>query len=175
MSTNQNKSLTPVFRVSCPNLFEPSDFDGKSKYGVTMLFGSDADLTEIKAAIKEVIREKWGNKVPPNLWNPLRDGSEKSNLDGYDGCMFLKATSKTRPGVVNQDCQEIIDPSEIYAGCFARATVVPFAFDVNGKKGVSFLLSNVQKVGEGDSFSGRGRAADDFTPVHAGGDDDIFG
>ena len=173
MSKNQKKILTPVFRVSFPSLFEPSDFDGKSKYSVTMLFGKDADLTEIKAAIKDAIKEKWGAKVPPNLWNPLRDGSEKPDLDGYDGCQFMKASSKTRPGVVDQDCQEIIDSSELYAGCFARATVVPFAFDVSGKKGVSFLLSNVQKVDDGDSFSGRGPAANDFQPI-AREESDIF-
>ena len=173
MSKNKDKILTPVFRVSFPSLFEPSDFDGKSKYAVTMLFSSDVDLTELKKAIQDCIKEKWPTKVPPNLWNPLRDGSEKPDLDGYDGCMFLKASSKTRPGVVDQNCQEIIDSSEIYAGCYARATVVPFAFDVNGKRGVSFLLSNVQKVDDGDSFSGRSRASDDFQPI-ARDEVDIF-
>jgi hypothetical protein len=175
VSKNQKKILTPVFRVSFPALFEPTEFQGKKKYSVTMLFDKNADLTEIKAAIGQAIREQWPTKVPPNLRNPLRDGAEKPDLDGYDGCLFIKASSTTRPGVVDQDCKEIIDSAEVYAGCFARATIVPFAYDLKetGARGVSFLLSNVQKVDDGDSFSGRGRASDDFQPI-AREESDIF-
>lgn len=174
MSKSNQKILTPEFRVSFPSVFEPQDFNGKQTYCVTMLFDGDTDLSELKAAVKAAAEEKWGKKVPANVRNPIRDGAEKAHLDGYDGCMFIRASSKTKPGLVDQNCVEIIDPSEFYAGCIARATVVPFAYDQAGNKGVSFLLSNIQKVAEGQSFSSRGRAADDFAPV-SGGSNDIFG
>lgn len=176
MSKNQTKILTPNFRVSFPSVFEPSEFNGKETYSITMLFDKSADLSELKAAVKRAAEEKWGKKIPANLRNPIRDGAEKSHLDGYDGCVFIRASSKTKPGVVDQNCQEIINSSEFYAGCIARATVVAFAYDQAGNKGVSFLLSNIQKVADGESFSSRGRAEDDFSPVAtAAGDDDIFG
>ena len=176
MSKSVSKILTPNFRVSFPSVFEPSDYNGKETYSVTMLFDKSTDLTELKAAVKRAAEEKWGKKIPSNLRNPIRDGAEKEHLDGYDGCFFIRASSKTKPGVVDQNCVEIINPSEFYAGCIARATVVPFAYDQAGNKGVSFLLSNIQKVADGESFSSRGRASDDFAPVAAGaGDDDIFG
>ena len=176
MSKNQTKILTPTFRVSFPQIFEPGEFNGKETYSLTMLFDKSADLSELKAAVKKAAEEKWGKKMPANLRNPIRDGAEKSHLDGYDGCMFIRASSKTKPGLVDQNCVEIINPSDFYAGSLARATVVAFAYDQAGNKGVSFLLSNIQKVADGESFSSRGRASDDFSPVGAtSGDEDIFG
>jgi len=172
MSKDKTKLMTPEFRVSFPAVFEPQDFNGKLTYSVTMLFPKGTDLTALKEAVKAAAEEKWGKKVPAGIRNPIRDGAEKAHLDGYDGTMFIRASSKTKPGLVDQNCIEIIDQSEFYAGCIARATVLAFAYDQAGNKGVSFLLSNLQKVADGESFSSRSRAADDFTPV-AG--NDMFG
>ena len=168
---SSRKIVTPTFRVSFPHIFQPNEFNGNAKYSVTMLFPGNTDLSDLKAIVQEAINEKWPGKKPANLRLPLRDGSEK-DLDGYDGCIFASASSKQKPGVVDQRLQEIIEPSEIYAGCYARATITAFAYDVSGNKGVAFGLQNLQKVSDGEGFGGRGRASSDFTAI--ADESDIF-
>ena len=172
--------MTPEFRVSFPNVFRPQKplKDGdEPKYGMTMLFPKGADLSKLKAAAKEAIKEKWGDKPPKNLRSPFRDQGEKE-FDGYeDGAIFITATSKQKPGLVDASVQPIIDESEFYPGCYARATIRAFAYDKAGNRGVAFGLQNVQKTRDGDPLGGRTRPENDFEPVAAeegGSDDDIF-
>lgn len=176
------KTQTPMFRASFPWLFEPQPpmegSQGEPKYSVVMLFDEAARKTPEFKAMKDLanaaIREKWGDKPPSNLRNPFRDGSEKSELDGYEGMVFVSASSKMQPGVVNGRLQRIIskevDPDGFYAGCYARATVTAYAYDKAGNKGVAFGLQNVQKIKDGEAFSQRTRAEDDFEAT-----EDAFG
>jgi len=158
------KVKTPIFRVSFPSVFEPKGYNGgPEKYSVVMLFDSDADLTAMKTILREAATEKWGTKLPPNLRNAFRDGKEKSELQGYgEGVTFATASSKQKPGLVDQAVQQIMDRGEFYAGCYARATVTAFAYDQQGNRGVSFGLGNLQKVKDGERFDGRTNAEDDF-------------
>lgn len=170
-----SKVLTPKFRVSFPQVFKAEAFeDGDPKYAITMLFDKDADLTEMKKAAEAAAKEKWADKIPKNLRSPFRDGDEKE-LDGYAGKIFVRASSKSKPGVVDQNVKPIVDPSEFYPGCYARATVVAFAYEAKGNKGVSFALLNVQKLGDGEAFGNRSNPEDDFAPVAGEASDDIFG
>ena len=180
-----DKIITPEGRVSFPSVFEARAFaDGAdAKFGVTLLFDKDsANLKSLRdAAIKAVI-EKWGPdkaKWPVNLrshdlttylsstgkdgW-PFRDG-DVQGYDGYENAVSVKFSSKAKPGVVDRDVQPIINQDEFYAGCYARVQCVPFAFDASGNKGVTFMLNHVQKVRDGEAFSGRGRAEDAFTAL----------
>lgn len=185
---SQKTIVTPKFRVSFPALFHPqSAEEGKPlKYGVTMLFKKGSDLTGMKALVTAVLTEKFGpdkSKRPKLLRLPFRDGDEeKSHLEGYAGHIFVKATSKSKPQVVDRQVRLITDESIVYAGCYAVASVSAFYYDNTGNKGVSFALNNVQFIADGEPFSGRTRAEDDFTEVPdddetpAGGtsqDDDI--
>ena len=126
------KVMTPEFRVSFPSVFQPISFQNQeAKYKVTMLFDKSQDLSKLKALAKEAMEDKWPDpaKRPKNLYNPFRDGdSEKSDVEGYENTIFVTASSKQKPGVVDQNVQPIIDENEFYAGCFARATVVAYAF-----------------------------------------------
>lgn len=161
------KVVTPKFRVSFPQLFEPrAAAEGQEpKYSITMLFDEDADLSELKESIKEAVREKWGDKPPKNLRNPIRDQGEKE-YDGYiKGRPFIRASSKLRPGVVDAQVQPILEPSEVYPGCYARASVRAFAYDVAGNRGVAFGLLNVQKLADGEPLGTRTRPEDDFEPA----------
>lgn len=157
------KTMTPSFRVSFPSVFEAtSGFEGQeAKFSITMLFPKETDLSGMKKLVDEAIAEKWGNKVPKDLRSPFRDGDEKE-LDGYAGHTYVKATSKTRPGIVDKDLVPIISSSDFYAGCYARATVTVFAYDRTGNKGVSFGLQNIQKLDDGEAFSGKKSAEEDF-------------
>jgi len=162
-----DKVMTPEFRVSFPSVFEARAFsEGQTKkFELTALFPAGTNLDAMKALAKQAAVDKWGDKIPAGLRSPFRDGSEKPDLDGYEGTVFVKMTSLQKPGVVDQNVQPIIEPSEFYGGCYARASITAYAYDQMGNKGVSFGLQNVQKLRDGDAFSGRGKPEDDFEPV----------
>lgn len=177
------KTMTPKFRASFPQVFNPKAVqEGQEpKYSISMLFDEEAQKSPEFKAMKELmmkaIKNKWGpdkKKWPKNLRNPFRDGTEKE-FDGYgEGVVFVNASSKMKPGIVDQGRNAIISEEEFYAGCYARATVNVFAYDTMGNKGVAFGLNNLQKLAEGEPFSGRTKAEDDFDAVE-GGDDDFGG
>ena len=169
------KIVTPVFRVSFPNVFQPRGFEGqKEKYSVVMLFSKE-DKEELKALsslLEEAAREKWPDDakrkaiMSSKLFKyPLRDGdAEKPDMDGYPGCFFASATAKAerRPGLVDDTLQPIIDSEQFYGGCYARATITAYAFDVAGNKGVAFGLQNIMKVRDGEPFGFRSTPENDF-------------
>ena len=163
------KVLTPKFRVSFPNVFKPkAAFEGQDPtYNIQMLFSKDEDLTKMKKAASEAIKAKWGDKKPANLRNPFNDGDEK-DYESHKGHFYVNAKSKMRPGIVDQDLNDIIDPTDFYGGCYARATLTAFAYDTAGNKGVAFGLQNLQKLDDGDAFSGKVDAKNDFDAVGGG-------
>lgn len=167
--------LTPEFRVSFPNVFKAkSQFAGQpEKYNCVMLFDKKADLKKMQAAITEVLVDNFGadkTKWPKGLRMPFRDGDEKE-FAGYAGCVFVNASSMQKPGLVDQRRNDIISEEEFYAGCYARAQLSVFYYDKAGNKGVSFGLMNVQKIRDGERFSGRKDAADVFEDVESGSDE----
>ncbi len=183
--------MTPNFRVSYPSVFKPkkNDLNGKDEYSVVALFPKGADLSKLKAAAQTVVTEKWGTdpkKWPQNLRLPFRDQGERAKEDEYSGkrvlpsgyeagAIFMNLKSTQRPGVVDEKVQDILDESQFYAGCFARATVNFFAYDQKGNRGVSVSLINIQKVKDGDPLSGRAKAQDDFAPVEDSSDGSATG
>lgn len=172
MNTNEkNKDtyvITPKGRLSFPNLFKPVGFQGQEpKYSLQLLFDKTTDLSALKKAAHAAATAKWGAKQdwPKNLRMPFKDGDSKSELQGYAGTIFISPTSKQKPQVVDKNKQEILDASEVYGGCYVRVSLKAFAYDNLGNKGVSFGLQNVQKLADGESFSGRKRAEDEFDAV----------
>lgn len=160
------KIITPVFRASFANVFKPrSPFEGQEPvYSVQMLFPKSTDLKPLKEAVRAAIVKKWGAdkaEWPKNLRLPFKDGNEK-NLEDYKDMTVIEARSKMKPGVVDQNVQDIIEASEFYSGCWARATVTCFAYDKAGNRGVSFGLQNLQKVKDDTAFSGKRNPKDDF-------------
>ena len=80
---------------------------------------------------------------------------------------FLNANSTQKPGIVDRDLNEILDPDEVYSGCWGRASINFFPYNSNGNKGVGVGLNNIQKLKDGERLGGaRASAEDDF-----GGDD----
>lgn len=169
---SSKKIMTPEFRVSFPNVFTArSDFDGQEpKFSIVMLFDKKTDISSLKKLCEAVVKEKWGDKIPKNLRSPFRDGDQdKPDMDGYAGHIFVRASSKGRPGLVDQAVQPILEQERFYAGCYARATVNAFAYDKAGNVGVAFGLQNVQFLRDGEPFSGRTKAEDDFDATEQGG------
>ncbi len=168
--------LTPFFRVSYPNVFKPkkNELNGKQEYSLVALFPKGADFTALKAAAKEAIDKKWPKDKPANLKNPLRDQAERAKIvdgkkvlpPGYEeGAMFSTLKCTNRPGLVDGKNQDIINESDFYAGCWARASVNVFAYDQAGNRGVSFSLQNIQKWKDDEPLSGRPKASTEFAPV----------
>ncbi len=60
---------------------------------------------------------------------------------------------------------------EVYAGMYAIATLRPFVYDVNGNRGVSFGLQNIQILRDGEPLDGRMRPEQEFEAVEQ---DDVF-
>lgn len=174
-----DKVTTPFFRVAYPNIFKSktNDLNGKEEFSLVALFPKNADLSPLKASIQQVITVKWGSdksKWPTNFKNPLRDQGERGKIingkkvlpNGYEeGAIFVTLKSSERPGVVDQKLQPILDASEFYAGCWARATIRPYAYSQKGNNGTAFWLIHLQKTKEGDPISGRSKAEDDFSPI----------
>jgi hypothetical protein len=164
--------FTPPFRVSFPNVFRPSSYQGGDpKYSLVMLFYPDNFSEAHKLAWREVGRianeaaieafKKPLKELPDNFRKPFRKGEEKEHLDGYGkGCVFFSASSKQAPGVIDRNKGNVLE-ADFYPGCWARASISAFAYDNKGK-GVAFGLHNLQKLGEGANFSGRVAAEEDF-------------
>lgn len=172
------KVMTGKVRLSYAHLFEPHAIEGNEpKYSVSVIIPKTD--TETLKAIKEAVNEakeqgksKWNGKVPPNLKTPLRDGdSERPDDEAYVNSYFLNASSKNKPGVVDQNVQAVIDATEIYSGCYARLTLNFYPFSASGNKGVAAGLGNVQKLEDGEPLGGFTRAEDDFEAVGSVADD----
>jgi hypothetical protein len=182
VKNTDTKVVTGKARLSYVHVFEPHAIeDGQEpKYSVCLLIPkSDKEtLRKIKAAVeaaKTAGAAKWGGKVPANLKTPLRDGDEeRSDQPEYEGHYFINCSSKTKPGVVDARVQPILDSTEIYSGCYGRASINFYAFNTAGNKGIACGLNNIQKLADGDYLGGRSRAEDDFDAVDDFEDDDDF-
>lgn len=177
------KVVTGKVRFSYVNIFKSRAFqaDQDAKFSICLLIPKEdkATLKNIKAAIDEAIQEgissKWNGKKPANVKLPLRDGDEEraDEAPEYEGMMFLNANSTQKPGIVDKDLNEILDPDEVYSGCWGRASINFYPFSVNGNKGIGVGLNNVQKLKDGEHLgAARASAESDFDDDFE--DDDEF-
>jgi hypothetical protein len=171
------------FRISFPKLFKPVAFgNGKPKYSMVMLIPkNDPQIKELKKLVADTAREFWPeeNKRPKNVMNPIKDGDTDLMEDGTLRCekypemaghYVVSASTVDRPGVVDHDVQPILDETEIYSGCFCRTKVHAYAYGPSKtnpliKSGVAIGFNNIQKVKDGEAFTGKSRPEDDFGPV----------
>ena len=172
------KVVTGKVRFSYANVWEPKSINGgDEKFSVSLIIhkSDTKTIAEIRSAIEAAKQEgkaKLGGKVPANLKLPLRDGDvERPDDEAYKNSYFVNANSKDRPNVVDKNVRVILDQSEVYSGCYGRASITFYAFNQNGNKGIACGLQNIQKLSEGEPLSGRSRAEDDFTTSH---DDDFL-
>lgn len=160
------KVVTGKVRFSYLHVWEPrAAVDGQEpKFSVCLLIPKSdvATIGRIEAACEAAIKAKWPAKRPPNLRMPLRDGDAEDKGPEFAGHWFVNVSSKRKPGVVDAALNPIIDPAELYSGCYGRASINAFAYDQAGNRGVSFGLLNLQKLADGEPLGGRSRPEDDF-------------
>ena len=173
------KVTTGEIRLSYCHLNEPYGMDGQEpKYSASIIIKkTDKEtlkaINDAVAEAKEAGKSKWNGKIPPVLKTPLRDGDvERPDDEAYKNAYFLNASSKNKPGMVDKYVNPILDPMEVYSGCYARVTLNFYAFNAAGNKGIACGLGNVQKLRDGDSLGGATRAEDDFEALE---DEDFLG
>lgn len=179
---NTRRVITPIARLSYPNIFKPGKAmsEGQDeKYSCELIFEPGADLIALKNAAQEALELKWPKGAPKGLRSPFRDGIENREGEEYQGRIFISARSKDRPGVVIGRNRDICtDPSEVYGGCYVKASVTAFAYDMSGNRGVSFALNNLWKIRDGEPLGGRRSAEEEFgneeIDAEAFGDDDLI-
>ena len=170
MSTT--KVITGKVRFSYVNIFKSRAFQAgqDAKYSVCLLIPKEdkATIKKIKAAIDAAVQDgissKWGGKKPANLKLPLRDGDAEraDEAPEYEGMYFLNCNSTQKPGIVDKDLNEILDPDEVYSGCYGKISDTFYGYNSNGNRGIAAGLGNIQKLRDGESLGGRSNAADDF-------------
>lgn len=124
-------------------------------------------ISDVEDAIEEAKNwgknAKWGGKVPKKLSIAFHDGDE-FELDKYpenEGHFVLNARSSKRVGLVDMDRQPILNPLEVYSGCWAYVSVTSFAYSKE-QNGVSFFLNNIMKAKDGDPLDGSSSPEEDF-------------
>jgi hypothetical protein len=175
MSKNPMKVITgPNTRWSYANVWEPKSINGGTpKYSVSLIIPKSDTKTHgkifsaIEAAYREGESKLKGNSksVPPmsSIKLPLRDGDmERPDDPAYAGSWFINANSNTAPGIVDIDCQPILDRSEVYSGVYGRASINFYAFNSNGNRGIACSLNNLQKIRDGEHLGGKPTPEDDF-------------
>jgi len=177
-----SKVVTGKVRFSYVNVFEPKSVNGSTpKYSVSLIIPKDdtATIDKITAAIEAAYKNgeaklKGNGRTVPALSvmkTPLRDGDmERPDDEAYANSYFVNTNCTRKPGVVDSNLNEIIDPEEIYSGCYGRASINFYAFNNNGNKGIACGLNNIQKLADGEHLGGRSSAASDF----ATSDDEDF-
>lgn len=179
------KVVTGKIRLSYCHIFEPfsNQPNQEAKYSVALLIpktdkATIKKLRDAQAAALEAGKDRlFGGKVPTGWKDTIHDGDEEANLDKnpeYAGHLFMSVSSKTKPGIVDQAVNPILDSTEVYSGCYARVSINAFPYSQSGNRGVSFGLNHVQKMADGDFLGGRSNAEDDFDSVGDSDDDGLI-
>jgi hypothetical protein len=172
---------TSVGTLSYPHFFTPRERalgNTNKVYSGVLLFTPQNMKSPAYKEMKEVIEKQAAASFPKlilgrTVRTPIRKADEKENIpDEFE--TFINAWSKERPGLVDSDLNYILDSNDVWPGQWARFSVVPFAYDKNGNKGIGLYLHNVQIVrSEGlKRLDGRKGAAETFDDDELGEDDD---
>lgn len=172
---NEMAITTGKVRASYVSIFQPKapQGGGEPKYSVTLLIPKNDAATingvyaEIERAKQEGAQKAFGGNVPPVCKIPLYDGDgvQPSGVPFGDECkghMVLRASAKLQPVIVDVNKQNIINPADVYSGCYVRASINFFAYNTNGNKGIGCGLNAVQKVEDGEPLIARVSAEEAF-------------
>ncbi len=168
------KVITGKVRFSYAHVFEPkAQQNGEEKYSVTLLIPKADTVTynniinALNKTLDEAVSSVFNGVKPAAPKFPIYDGDgvrQSGEAFGEEcrGHWVITANSKERPEIVDVACNPIMSKSDFYSGCYGRASIVFFAYNTNGNKGVGCGLNNIQKLEDGQPLSGRSTAAEDF-------------
>lgn len=174
------KVLLKDVRLAFPDLWKPgkpmAGSTSDPKHGGSFIFAPDSDAAKVaQAEFIKVATEKFGPNAGAILaelpkdkkclrrgdGNLAKDGTVRN---GFAGMLYLRASNKIRPVVVNRDKTPLTEADgKPYAGCYVNVTVDIYAHDKPGLgKRVDATLLAVQFVRDGEAFGGGVGSADDF-------------
>ena len=189
---------SPADPVRCSFLVlgEPEFYQGKPtpagrRWDATALFPYDSQWKKmVDAGMEACAKEKWAAKHRPILENLLGDSKlsclmdgKRKSYDGYEGHWAITAHRKEkdgRPLVYDSDKSPIYKPDNtlypgkagrLYSGCYVTMQVNFWAQDNDNGKAIRAELVGIQRVKDGDAFSG-GIKPDEgaFDEITEGGD-----
>ncbi len=162
------KHVTNKVRFSFVHVFEPAEtLNGSMKYSASILIpkSDKAGVAAFNKAFEETKQANigyFGGSLPKVLKGGLRDGDLEKDDKVYAGHYFFNANSNEKPGIFDESSQEILDKSEFYSGCYGRASITMYPYDVSGTKGIAIGLNAVKKTEEGEKLGGATTSANDF-------------
>lgn len=171
---------TGKVRASFVHIFTPRipDNGGEAKYSITLLIPKTDTVTlnaiyaDIERAKQEGSQKCFGGNVPPGIRTPIYDGDGYRPSTGEPfgpecrGCMVLTASSKVAPFIVDTGMQTVLNPADVYSGCYVRANVNFFPYS-NQSKGIGCGLNGVQKIEDGEPLTARMTAEEAFGGANA--------
>ena len=150
---------------------------GDPKFSSAFILGRDHPaLPALQEAVIAVAKEKWPTKWEEVLKTlkaadklPVHDGDAKDS-DGYKGNLFINASNKLKPLVVDINADASGNPAVLtaadgrpYSGCFVNAMIEIWAQDNQFGKRINASLLGVQFLMDGPRLAGGSVAsASDF-------------
>lgn len=144
----------------------------KHRTQLTKLINKGADPSDIrwkqqdieeatkKLAEAERIAKNWQDKLGAHI---SRDAFIEANAPQVIKDFLESWNSTQKPGIVDKDLNEILDPDEVYSGCWGRASINFFPFNTSGNKGIGVGLNNIQKLKDDERLgAARASAESDF-------------
>lgn len=166
---------TGKVRASYAHVFQPHAAPGSNdaRYSVTLLIPKtdaatlNAVYSAIELAKQAGVQKTFGGVMPPVINIPIYDGDgTRPNGEPFGeecrGHMVLRASSREQPSVVDLNVQPILNPAELYSGCYIRASIDFFAYNQSGNRGIGCGLNAVQKIEDGEPLTSRVTAAEAF-------------
>ena len=159
-------------------LFEPQrgpNGEGDLKFSGTFGFPPTHPAhAALKEAFRKVAEEEWGAKAAEVFASLkagdklcLHDGAAKADKPGYAGNLFVSASNKLAPLVIDGNKSPLKATSgRPYSGCYVNAVVQLWAQDNRFGRRINASLMGVQFLRDGERLSGGGVAsADDFEAI----------
>lgn len=183
-----------MVRLSFPKLWKPeaSTPDSPLKFSASLLIDPDTDtgkanIKKIEAAIKHVKVKNWQEKAD-KIYNNIeakrrayRDGDDATNAEGdqyagYEGMMYVSASNRKRPQILNRDKTPLVEEDGVvYGGCYVDA-VVSFYATTKKEQGGNGLFATLELVRfrkDGEPFGSAPIDADDYLDDLDDDEDDL--
>ena len=155
------KMTTGLVRLSYAHLFQPAeDLSGHEKYSASLIIPKGSNTVSIyKDHVKTLLADPEAKAILKNLSgvdDGLRDGDEKRPDDDAYASILRQREANTdhRPKILDRDRNEIVDPEEVYSGCYVQAVLTLYVYNTSGNKGIGVSLNAIRKIKDGERLAG---------------------
>lgn len=178
-------TIGPKIRFMFPNIFEKEKdpLSGKPDYNVVLQipYEDTVSIDKVNDAIDEAVERGYGNTVPSymqfkpgtkesELSIPFKDGANLSEKDYggvFEGYMYIKAKNENRPGVVDANIQQVMDPEKLFSGCSGAASITVISYN-NVTQGIKFRINHLMILDDSNRVGGSTVSAEDAFSEYTG-------